>query len=362
MSVREIDATRAEEFVGRLFQSASGAVETLVVYLGDRLGLYRTLAERGPLTPGELAGAAGIHPRYAREWCEHQAATGICEVDDPQAAPEARRYTLPAEHAAALVDRDSPFSVAPLPIAIGAAGTVLPRLLEAYRTGGGVPWGAFGPDMIEAQGDFNRPWLRGSVTQTYLPAVPDVHERLQRGARVADIACGVGWAGIAIAQAYPGATVVGLDPDDSSIAIARRLAAEQGVSDRVTFQVHDCAKALPGGPFDLAIMVEALHDVAHPVEVLRRVRESLTDGGTLIVADQATGHSFADPGPNDGLFYGFSLLCCLAAAMSEEGSAQTGAVMRPETVRRYATEAGFSRVEVLEQIEHPMLRFYRLDG
>lgn len=360
MAVREIDATKAEEFVGRLFTSAAGAIETLVVCLGDRLGLYRALAAAGSLTPDELAASAGIHPRYAREWCEHQAATGIVEVDDPAASPEERRYTLPPEHATALVDRDSPFSIAPLAVAVGAGAAVLPKLIQAYRTGGGVSWGDFGQDMIESQGDFNRPWLRGSLTQEYLPSVPDVNQRLEEGARVADIACGVGWAGIAIAKAHPNSTVVGLDPDDSSIALARRLAAEDGVSGRTSFEVHDCSEPLPGGPFDLAIIVEALHDVAKPIEILRRIRESLTEGGTLIVADENAGHSFADPGPNDGLFYGFSLLCCLPAGMSEEDSAATGTVIRPETVESYAKDAGFSKVEVLEQIEHPMLRFYRL--
>ncbi|MEX0875057.1 MAG: methyltransferase domain-containing protein [Actinomycetota bacterium] len=361
MATIEIDTTKAEAFVERLFGSALGAVDVASVYLGDRLGLYRSLHERGSLTAPGLADAAGIHPRYAREWCEQQAVSGILEVDDVAAEPDARRFTLPAEHAEALVDPDSPFSIAPLARAVVSAALMLPQLLEAYRTGGGVPWSAFGQDGIESQGDFNRPWLRGSLAQEYLPAVADVHERLTAGARVVDVACGVGWAGISLAKEYPNSTVVGLDPDDSSIALARRFASENDVSGSTTFEVHDCAKPLPGGPFDIAIMIEALHDVSRPVEILSSIRSSLSPDGTLIVADEKVGETFTAPGdPVEAFMYGASLLMCLPAGMSEQPSAATGTVIRPQTVEMYAKEAGFSRVEVLEQIEHPMLRFYRL--
>jgi 2-polyprenyl-3-methyl-5-hydroxy-6-metoxy-1,4-benzoquinol methylase len=357
----EVNAERAEEFVGRLFNAALGAIDVLSVYLGDRLGLYATVAEHGPVTAPELAGLAGIDPRYAREWAEQQAATGILEVDDVAAGPDERCFTLPAEHAVALIDPDSPFSIAPLARAVASVGVVLPQLLDAYRSGGGVPWSAFGADGIESQGDFNRPWLRGSLASEYLPAVADVHAKLSSGARVADVACGVGWAGISIADGYPYVSVVGLDPDDSSIAIARRLAAENGVSERTTFEVHDCTQPLPGGPFDLVLMVEALHDVARPVEILSNMRSSLAPGGTVIVADERVGETFTAPADETERFmYGASLLICLPAGMSEQPSAATGTVIRPQTVTDYATKAGFSKVEILEQIEHPMLRFYRL--
>ncbi len=359
--LEHINAEVAEEFVGRLFNASLGAIDVFTVYIGDRLGLYRALAERGALTAPELATAADIDARYAREWLEQQAATGFLEVDDVVAAPEERRFTLPAEHAAALVDPDSPLSIAPVARAVASIGIVLPKLLDAYRTGGGVPWAAYGADGIESQGDFNRPWIRASLAAEYLPAVADVHEKLTSGARVADVACGVGWAGVTIAGGYPNTSVVGLDPDDSSIAIARRLGAEHGVSDRTTFEVHDCTQPLPGGPFDLVVMIEALHDVSQPVEVLSRMRESLADGGTVIVADERVGETFTAPADETERFmYGASVLICLPAGMAEQPSAATGTVIRPATLAGYATDAGFGRVEVLEQIEHPMLRFYRL--
>ena len=361
MAVTELDGAKIEAFAERLFGAALGAIDVFTVYLGDRLGLYRALHERGSLTAPALAEACGIHPRYAREWCEQQAVTGILEVDDAGAEPDERRFTLPPEHAEGLVDPDSMASIAPVARAVVSAAGVLPQILEAFRTGGGVPWSAFGSDGIESQGDFNRPWLRGVLASEYLPAVTDVHERLLSGARVADIACGVGWAGIAIAKAYPNSTVVGLDPDDSSIALARRFASDDGVSERTTFEVHDCAQPLPGGPFDLVIVVEAVHDLARPVEILARTREGLAPGGVVIVADEKVGETFTAPSDEvERFMYGASVLMCLPAGMAEQPSAGTGTVMRPDTLRRYATEAGFSSVEVIDAIDHPMLRFYRL--
>jgi SAM-dependent methyltransferase len=356
----QLDAQRAETFAERLFGAAGQAMDTFCVYLGDRLGLYRALAGQEPMTSSALAAATGIDERYAREWCEQQVVAGVLEVDDASAVPDARKFALPDEHAAALVDPDGAFSVAPMSRFVASLGQALPKLLEAFRTGGGVPWSVFGSDVIESQGDFNRPWLRSDLTASYLPSVREVHERLSAGGRVADIACGVGWAGLSIARDYPSAVVVGLDPDAQSIEMSRRLASDEGVSDRVTFRAHDCAQPLPDGPFDFAIMVESLHDVARPVDILSRVRESLAPRGVMIVADEKVGESFDAPGPNDGIFYGFSVLCCLAAGRAEEPSAATGTVMRPDTVRKYAETAGFSGVEVLDQIDHPLLRFYLL--
>ncbi len=203
MTTEAGDTARTEAFVDRLFGSTLGAIDVFAVYL-DRLGLYKALAEDGPATPGGLAKRAAIHPRYAREWLEQQAASEVLEVDDPGKPEDERMYALPHAHAEALVDPESPSSIAPLARAFASIGVVLPKLLEAYRSGGGVPWGDYGADGIEAQGDFNRPWLVRQFGTEFLPAVADVHARLEADppARVADIACGVGWASIAIARAY----------------------------------------------------------------------------------------------------------------------------------------------------------------
>jgi len=350
-------------FVGRLFEAAIGAVDLVSVYLGDRLGLYRALADAGASTPRDLASRAGIDERYAREWLEQQAVTGILEVDDAAKAEGERRYSLPPAHAEALINLDSMFSISPLGRTLVASIQALPQVMEAFRTGGGVQWSDYGPDMIESQGDFNRPWVMNLLGTEYLPSIADVHSRLQADppARVADVACGVGWASIAIAQAYPTVRIDAFDPDEGSIEIARGLAKEAGVSDRVRFEVRDGASLSNEGPYDLALVIESIHDMSRPVEVLASIRQSLSPEGTLIVADEKVGESFAAPGDAvERMMYGVSFLVCLPAGLSEQPSAGTGTVMRPGTFRRYADEAGFKSVDILDQVQHDFLRFYRL--
>ncbi len=169
--VEQGDKERAGTLVGRLFEAAIGAVDIASVYLGDRLGLYRALAETGASTPAELASGAGIHERYAREWLEQQAVTGILEVDDPAKPESERRYSLPSAHAEALINLDSMFSISPLARTLVAATQALPQVMDAFRTGGGVEWSDFGSDMIESQGDFNRPWVLNLLGKEYLPGI-----------------------------------------------------------------------------------------------------------------------------------------------------------------------------------------------
>ncbi len=357
------DDERTDALVGRLFDATLGAMDLAAVYIGDRLGLYRDLAQAGPATAAGLAVRTGIAERYAREWLEQQAVSGILEVDRDGGSAGGRRYALHAAHAAAFVDPDHLASIAPLARATMAAISALPKLLDAYRTGGGVPWSAYGSDMIESQGDFNRPWIRERLATEYLPSIPDVHERLMSDppARVADVACGVGWASMAVARAYPNVRIDGYDPDPSSIDIARTIATQAGIADRVRFHAHDAVAMAGSGPYDLAIVVEAIHDMSRPVDVLRAIREGLAPAGTLIVADERVSDEFHAPGDAiERLMYGFSVLVCLPAVMDDATTAATGTVMRPDTFRRYAAEAGFREVAVLDHIEHDTLRFYRV--
>ena len=191
---------RRDDLAGRLMAAALGALDTQAVYLGDRLGLYRSLAEEGPATPTELAERAGIHPRYAREWLEHQAVGAILDVDDTAADPDARRYTLPDGHAAVLLDPESPWLVAPVARFVMGSAQTMPALLEAYRTGEGVDWADYGPDVIEAQEALNRPQFANYVGD-WIAALPDIAAKLRDGdGRVADVACGTGWSSISIAR------------------------------------------------------------------------------------------------------------------------------------------------------------------
>jgi 2-polyprenyl-3-methyl-5-hydroxy-6-metoxy-1,4-benzoquinol methylase len=353
----------AEALVARLFEASLGMMDVMAVYVGDRLGLYRALRDGGPATAAELATRAGIDERYAREWLEQQAVTDLLDVDDSSAPADRRRYGLSEAYAAALLDPDSPVSIAPVGRSVVACAKVLPALLDAYRSGGGVEWADYGPDMIEAQGDFNRPWLRGSFGSEILPAIPAINARLTSDppARVADVACGLGWASIAIATAYPGVRVDGFDLDAASIELARANAAAAGVADRVTFAVRDAADPAAAGQYDLVVVIEAIHDLSRPVEVLAAIRGMLRAGGSALIADERTEDAFTAPGSEiERAYYGYSLFTCLPAAMTTRPTAATGTVMRADRFRSYAEAAGFGDFERLDEPALDMLRFYRL--
>lgn len=361
-AARQSVEEQRDAFVGRLFQSSLGMFEVLTVYLGDRLGLYRALAEQEWSTPSELATRAGVAERYTREWLEQQATAAMIEVDDAAAQPHARRYRLPVAHREVLLDVDSLCYLAPLARLTGSLSSVLPKLLEAYRGGGGVPWSAFGEDGREGQADMNRPIYLNLLGKEWLPSIPEVHARLQADppARIADIGCGGGWASIGIAKAYPNVQVDGYDVDAPSIELARANAEAQGVSDRVKFYVTDAGEPSIAGTYDLVCAMEMIHDLSRPVDVLRTMRRLAASKGTVLVMDERVAEQFTAPGDEvERFMYSASLLCCLPAGLSESPSAATGTVMRPDTLRRYAQEAGFQDIETLP-IEHDFFRVYRL--
>src|SRR5918999_2827719 len=233
----------------------------------------------------------------------------------------------------------------------------LPQLIEAYRSGAGVPWSAYGADGREAQADTNRVEFINRLGSEWLPAIPDVHARLrQPGARIADLACGAGWSSIAMAGAYPEAAVDGFDLDEASIELARATAAAEGVDGRVRFHVRDVsADERPGG-YDLVTVFEAIHDMARPVEALAAMRRLAEPGGAVLVVDERTNDELTVGDPHERYLYGFSLFVCLPTAMGEEDTAATGTVMRAATFAGYARAAGFADVEVLG-IEHDAFRF-----
>ena len=358
----DTDAAARDAFAERLFGAALGAYELLTVHLGDRLGYYRALAERGASTPAELAAATGTDERYAREWLEQQAVAGILEVDDAAAEPAARRFGLSPGHAEVLIDRDSLAHLTPLARFGVSFAHVMPDVEEAFRTGGGVSWEAYGELGREAQGDANRPIFANLLGSAWLPAVADVHERLLADppARVADVAAGAGWSSIAIARAYPKVVVDGFDLDEASVELARANLAETDVADRVAFRLQDAGDPELAGSYQLVTVFEAIHDMSRPAEVLRTLRGLAAEDGAVIVMDEKVADTFTAPGDEiERLMYTYSILCCLPVGLSETPSVGTGTVMRTDTLRRYATEAGFGDVEVLP-IEHEVFRLYRL--
>lgn len=354
-------AAQAQALSLRLFVACLGSAELMTAYLGINLGLYDAMAGRGALTAAELADAAGIDVRYAREWLEQQAAAGIVEVDHVRRAPAERAYTLPDGHAQALTDPDSPYYVAPLAVfPVGGIAGVLPQLIEAYRAGTGVGYAEYGAALRGGQGGLNRSVFVNELAGWIATALPDVHRVLSAGGRVADVACGSGWSSIAIARAYPGITVHGFDLDTASIEDARANAVDAGVADRTTFEVADVADVADQGRFDLVCLLDALHDMARPVEVLSACRRLASDGGAVLLMEPRVAERFTAPAKEvERFMYSVSLLHCLPSGLAEQPSAATGAMIRPPIVRDYARRAGFADVRALP-VEHTFHRLYRL--
>jgi 2-polyprenyl-3-methyl-5-hydroxy-6-metoxy-1,4-benzoquinol methylase len=329
----------------RLFGAAVGALELFGVYLGDRLGLYRELRDPAGLTPAELARRAGIHPRYAQEWLEQQAVAGVLAVEGSEGAAE-RRYHLPQAQARVVDAPTDGSHLAPLARMIVGIGGVIEEVVQAYRNGTGVPYSHYGPDFRHGQGGINRPAFTTSLVEEWIPAMPGIAERLARGGRVADLGCGHGWSAIAVARAFPRATVLGIDADAASVDDARGFAAHTGAS--VRFDCASAAALAGSGPFDLVMLLEVLHDLARPVEVLKEARRALAPDGALLVADEAVAPEFTAPGDDlERMMYGWSITHCLPTQMAEQPSAAIGTVIREGTVRELAAAAGFGSVEVL---------------
>lgn len=353
-------AHTVESFTEHLLEGAARTFELFSIHLGDQLGYYRLLAAVGPLDSVELSERSGTQERYAREWLEQQAACGLLEVDDEGASAQERRYSLPAAHAAVLAQEDGLDFLAPLAQLVVGAVSPLPLLVEAYRKGGGVPFAEYGRHLREGQGRMNRAMLLHLLGGEWVPAIPALHARLQAGpARAADFGCGHGWASIGLARAYPQVEVDGFDLDGPSVEEARAHAALHGVSGRVRFHRRDVADPALAGSYDLVFACEVLHDLGDPVAGLAAARRLLRPGGEVLIVDERVGERFrARCGVWERVLYGFSIHHCLPACLAD-GDAGTGTVMRPETVRRYALEAGFRQVE-LAPVEHPFFNFYRL--
>jgi SAM-dependent methyltransferase len=345
-----------EAFVQRMRDAQLGAFDIASTYLGLKLGFYLSLAQDGPATAAELADRTGTNERLVQEWLEQQGATELLAATNNGGV---WRFALPPGHAGVLLDPDALDGVAGSVLALVAELVQLPRLVTSFRTGEGIPYADYGPDEADGQARATRPIYRTEV-ESWFSAVPELAQRLADGnGRVLDVGCGTGWSSVIIAHAYPGVTVDGVDLDHRSIEAARQVAAAEGVHDRVRFEVRD-ASTLSVSGYDVATMFEMLHDLPRPVHALRAVRQAVSPDGVVLVADEPVGDVYAGPADeNDRRHYGGSLLHCLPAAMTVPDSAATGTMMRPDTVRRYAREAGFSAVEVLP-VESVAFRLYLL--
>lgn len=348
----EVDRAIVKAFMDRFDELASGAAALGVLAVADRAGLIEAMAGRGSVTVDELA-ADRFAPRYVEEILSVMAAAGVVEYES-----STRRFRLPDEHAACLADPNSPYSVAGWLDVIPAAMRSIDRISHATIHGGGVPIQDFDERVVAGVDRLNSPGTRILLTKRWLPAMPDVVARLEAGARVADVGCGSGTAALAMASAYPKATVIGYDVDPRAIARARDRAEQSGL-DNVSIELMPAAE-IPAG-FDLITTFDVVHDLPDPVEVLGRIRTALSDGGTYLMMEPAAGASLVDNFNSRGvLIMGFSLLYCLPQALVD-GGLGLGAAWGPVRAKQLCREVGFTRFEQLP-IENPYSNFYRVEG
>ena len=333
-----IDGAKLEAFVFRAVDEVGATLNAALVVMGDKLGLYRAMAGAGPLTPDEVAQRTGTAERYVREWLNNQAAGGYVEYD-----PASGRYTLPPEQAMALTDEDSPAYI-PGFFQI-ALGSVLdsPRITEVVKTGEGIGWHDHVHDVHEGCERFFRPGYNANLLTSWLPALDGVVEKLERGARVADVGCGQGASTILLAKAFPNSTFFGSDYHDGSIETARRRAAEAGVADRATFEVAPAA-GYSGTGYDLVTMFDCLHDMGDPAGAARHVRETLAPDGTWMIVEPAAGDRVEDNlNPIGRAYYGFSTLLCTPASLSQDVGLALGAQAGEARIRDVVVSGGLTR-------------------
>jgi len=330
-----MDEARVHEFVGKALGDIGSALTASLVVLGDKLGLYRGMADAGPLTAAELAARTGTVERCVREWLAAQAAAGYVQYD-----PTTQRYTLPAEHAAALTDENSPACVLGGFQGMTAAMRAQSKVAEAFRSGKGVGWHEHDPELFVGVERFFRPGYHANLVTSWIPALDGVQTKLERGARVADVGCGYGASTIILAKAFPRSTFVGFDYHATSIEQAQTRAAQAGVGDRVRFEVAS-AKSYPG-IYDLVTCFDCLHDMGDPEGAAVRVRQTLAPGGTwMIVEPYACDAVEQNLNPVGRLFYSVSTLVCTQASLAQEVGCALGAQAGEARIREIVTRAGF---------------------
>jgi SAM-dependent methyltransferase len=339
-----IDGEKLEQFVFRAVDEVGATLNSALVVMGDKLGLYKALAGAGALTPVELARRTGVAERYVREWLNAQAAGGYVEYDGATGT-----YTLPPEQAVALSDETSPaFLPGFFQVALGSV-IDSPRVTEAARSGEGVGWHEHNHDVFDGIERFFRPGYNANVVPSWLPALDGVIEKLERGASVADIGCGHGSSTVLMAEAFPSSTFFGSDIHEGSIETARKRAEDAGVADRVTFEASPAA-SYSGRGYDLVTTFDALHDMGDPVGAARHVRETIADDGTWMIVEPMAGDRVEDNlNPVGRAYYGFSTFLCTPGSLSQEVGLALGAQAGPARIKDVVSAGGFARFRIAAQ-------------
>jgi SAM-dependent methyltransferase len=339
MSATEIDEARLEAFMGQAVTDMGAIISAPLFVIGEKLGLYKAMAGTGPLTSQEVADRAGAAERYVREWLRNQAAGGYVSYD-----PESDRYTLPDEHALALADEESPFYILGVYDSIASLYADEDKILEAFRSGEGMGWHEHDHRLFRGTERFFRPGYKAHLVAEWIPALEGVQEKLERGAKVADVGCGHGASTVIMAEAFPNSEFHGFDYHDASIKRAREAAEEAGVGDRITFEVAS-AKDYPGTGYDLVCVFDCLHDMGDPAGAAAHVYETLDGDGTWMIVEPFANDRVEDNlNPVGRVFYGASTVICTPASLSQEVGLALGAQAGEERLSEVIKEGGFTRV------------------
>lgn len=352
-----LDHARMEAFVGKVLGDTSATLVTILATIGDRLGLFKDLSANGPATSTELASRMGVNERYAREWLGGMASAGYVQYD-----PATRRFTLPPEHIPALAQESGPFYFGGVyQMMTGMTGMTarLDRLAEAFRKGGGVPQSAYDDNMWDGMERFSSGWFENLLTQQWIPAMPDVQAKLERGARVADVGCGRGRALIKLAQTFPKSRYVGYDVFGPTIERAAAKAHAAGVEDRVSFQQYDASMGLPE-QFDVITTFDVVHDSVDPLGLLRAIRQALRSDGIYVCLDiNCSDKLEQNIGTLGAMFHGFSVLYCMTTSLANGGVGLGTVGFHEPKVRELCAEVGFSRVQHVP-LENPFNNLYEI--
>jgi 2-polyprenyl-3-methyl-5-hydroxy-6-metoxy-1,4-benzoquinol methylase len=349
-----MDENRAAEFTGRVLADTAAAATVVLAALGDRMGLFKNLAEHGSGTSGELASRTGLSERYVREWLAGMFAAGYLTYDDAR-----HSYALPAEHVPTLAAEPGPAFFGGVHQELIGAIQRYDAVSQAFRHGGGVRLADLHPNVWAGTSRFTAQWHQNMLVQQWLPLVPDTTARLRAGARVADVGCGTGQALIALARAFPAINATGYDVHLPSVEQARRAAAEAGVADRISYQALDATAGLPES-FDVITTFDVVHDAVDPLGLLRSIRDALRPDGRYLCLDINCSDQAGDnTGPIAALLYGFSILYCMTTSLADGGEG-LGTLGLPEPLlRQLAGKAGFSQVRHVA-MDNPFNSLYEL--
>lgn len=349
-----VDHDAVMRFAMRVITDLGAAMAGPLLYLGDRLGLFRALAAGTPMNPAELAAATKLKERYVREWAAAMVAAEYLEYE-----PASGRVRLPAEHASVLADEESPVFCGGAMQMLPDHYRLLPQVARAFREGGGVSYAAFSPDTIEGTERLFRPGYTHFLAQTWIPAMPAVERRLRQGAEVADVGCGRGQALAVLAQAFPASHFTGFDTHAEAVAYANERAAEAGLDTRLRYVVRASDDLPHTHAFDLIMTCDSLHDMHSPEACARSIAGALKPDGTwFCIEPRMDDHLENNIGPIGRLFYAVSTLQCMTCSLAT-GGAGYGAGMGAGNVRRVAAAAGLTSFTRLP-IEHPLNQFFAI--